>query len=87
MFLESADKRGIPHDEVLYAMAEGRLWDSWQEPRPPHGKTWLWIGPSRYGTLEVIAEVTAPRDITIFHVMPLRQSTADQVGYREEETP
>jgi len=31
--------------------------------------------------------MTPPRDLNIFHVMPLRQSTADKVGYTGEETP
>ncbi|MCL1899489.1 MAG: hypothetical protein FWG11_03030 [Promicromonosporaceae bacterium] len=84
-FTESAEKRGIPRDEVLFVISEGRLWQNWQDPRPPHGPAWLWIGPSRYGTLEVMAEVTPPRAIRVFHVMPLRQSTAVKVGYSEED--
>jgi hypothetical protein len=41
------------------------------------------IGPSRYGTLEVIAIVTPPADVHIFHVMPLRESTRKSVDYEE----
>jgi len=80
-FTPDAEKRGIPHDEVLYAMANGQFWDNWEEPRPPHGPTRLWIGPSRFGTLEVTAELKPPNTIKIFHVMPLRQTTSDQVNY------
>jgi len=86
-FSGDAEKRGIPHDEVFYAMLHGEFWDGWQDPRPPHGPTRLWIGPSRFGTLEIIAQITPPNDIWIFHVMPLRASTAEKVGYhgpREE---
>ena len=68
-------------------MTHGKSWERWEDERPPHGPTQLWIGPSRFGMLEVIAEVTPPRDINVFHVMPLRQSTAEKVGYTGEETP
>lgn len=84
-FSPDAEKRGIPRDEVFYAMMHGQFWDDWEDPRPPHGPTRLWVGPSRFGTLEVIAEITPPDGVWIFHVMPLRQSTADKVGYEEQE--
>jgi hypothetical protein len=47
----------------------------------------LFIGPSRQGTLEVIAIVTPPADVHIFHVMPLRESTRNSVSYKAGEQP
>jgi hypothetical protein len=44
----------------------------------------LFIGPSRYGTLEVIAIVTPPADVHIFHVMALRESTRKVSTTRKE---
>jgi len=82
-WLSSADKHGIPRDEVLYAMLNATMDREWPPARPgnsivPH----LYIGPSRFGTLEVLAEI-GPRDVVIFHAMPLRLSTQahiDQQG-------
>ena len=45
----------------------------------------LFIGPSRHGTLEVIAIVTPPADVHIFHVMALRESTRNSVNYEERD--
>jgi hypothetical protein len=39
----------------------------------------LFVGPSRFGTLEVLADVTPPADVWIFHVMRLRESTRKRV--------
>jgi len=51
--------------------------------RPPA----LYIGPSRYGTLEIlVVHDRARRELFIFHVMRLRISTALAVGYRGEGT-
>ena len=84
-FDPAADEHGIPHEETMWVMANGQWWDDWEEARPPFGPSRLWIGPSRFGTLEVMAELTPPRDIHVFHSMPLRQTTADKVGYKRED--
>lgn len=81
IFTESADEHDIPHDEVMYAMLHGARYEDWEDPRPPHEPATLWIGPSRFGTLEVIAEKIHPATLKVFHVMPLRQTTAIKVGY------
>ncbi|MEV7973998.1 hypothetical protein [Cellulomonas sp. NPDC089187] len=83
---ESAEKRGIPRDEVLYAIAHAHaMYEDFGEPRPPHQRSpRLYIGPSRYGTLEILVEITPPAEVLIFHVMPLRVSTSQAVGYQEE---
>lgn len=44
----------------------------------------LFIGPSRFGTLEVLAEVTPPDRVWIFHVMRLRESTGLAAGFQQE---
>jgi hypothetical protein len=86
---ESAAKHGIPREEALYAMshADG-MYPNFQPPRPGfHRAPTLFIGPSRYGTLEVIAIVTPPGEVFVFHVMALRDSTRNLVGYQEGERP
>jgi hypothetical protein len=83
IFRPSADEHDIPHDEALYAMLHGARFEDFEDPRPPHGPATLWIGPSRFGTLEVIAEVSPPRDLEVFHVMNLRPGTAEKVGYQQ----
>lgn len=82
----SAAKHGIPRDEALYAIAHAHGWyDDFGDPRPPHDAApRLYIGPSRFGTLEVLVEITPPADVRVFHVLPLRQSTAAAVGFQEE---
>lgn len=85
----AADKHQIPRDETLYALGEpymvvdpfGRSRSG--SSRPPV----LYIGPSRYGTLEILVlHDPAERGLFIFHVMRLRMSTALAVGYRGEGT-
>ena len=85
IFRASSDNHGIPHDESIYAMLHGARYESFEDPRPPHGEATLWIGPSRFGTLEVIAEVIPPSSVAVFHAMPLRESTAAKVGYNGKE--
>lgn len=82
----SADRHGIPHDEALYAIGHAHAWyDDFGDPRPGHDSApRLYIGPSRYGTLEVLVTITPPMDVRVFHVMALRGSTRQMVGYREE---
>lgn len=86
---DSADKHSIPREEALYAMSHAHaIYPDFQAPRggfkrPPT----LFIGPSRRGTLEVIAIVTPPSDVHIFHVMALRESTRNSVRYQEGQQP
>ncbi|MGC4176094.1 hypothetical protein [Demequina sp.] len=75
----SADKHGIPHDEALYSMAHAV--HVAQDVRSAGQSATLFIGPSRFGTLEVLAEITPPDGVMIFHVMRLRESTRTAVGY------
>lgn len=79
---DSAAKHRIPRDEALYAIAHAELFiESFGQPRRGDLAPSLFIGPSRYGTLEVLVVITPPRDIWVFHVMPLRASTARAAGY------
>jgi hypothetical protein len=79
---ESAAKHRIPRDEALYAIAHAELFiESFGQPRIGDQSPSLFIGPSRYGTLEVLAVITPPREIWVFHVMPLRETTAEAAGY------
>jgi hypothetical protein len=82
---ESADKHNVPRDEALYAMSHARaIFPNFQAARGGFNRSpTLFIGPSRYGTLEVIAIVTPPTDVHIFHVMALRESTRKSVDYEE----
>jgi len=86
---DSADRHGIPRNEALYAMSHAHaIYPDFQAPRGGFIRTpTLYVGPSRYGTLEVIAIVTPPADVHIFHVMALRESTRNAVGYQEGEQP
>jgi len=79
---DSSAKHGIPRDETLYAIAHAELFvESFGQPRWGDHTPSLFIGPSRFGTLEVLAVVEPPREIWVFHVMPLRESTARAAGY------
>jgi hypothetical protein len=49
------------------------------EPRAGMTAPTLFVGPSRFGTLEVLADVTPPADVWIFHAMRLRESTRKRV--------
>ena len=73
---ESAAKHDIGHDEPLFAITHALYVEQeFDEPRV-HGHVWptLFIGPSRLGgpLLEVMVEVTPPRDFVVFHVMVSR---------------
>ena len=35
--------------------------------------------------IEVLVAVTPPRELFVFHSMPLRQLTAERAGYQPEE--
>jgi hypothetical protein len=82
MWADSAAKHGIPHDEALYAIAHAEKFvESFGRPRVGGRAPSLFIGPSRHGTLEVLAIVTPPREVWVFHVMRLRESTARAAEY------
>lgn len=69
---DSADKHGIPHEDVLYAMANAEA--SAEIEGHPEETTIVYVGhphgqTSRY--LEVIAANRPPRELIIFHAMEL----------------
>lgn len=71
-FTDSADRHGIPREETLYAMLHAEV----TATVPGHaGETTLvYVGHPHGQTdryLEVIAAITPPRGVTIFHSMPL----------------
>ncbi|MBU2698853.1 MULTISPECIES: hypothetical protein [Pimelobacter] len=75
---DSADKHGVPRDEALYAvMNHHYLVPEFDEPRVGERRPDLYIGPASLGgpMLEVMLTRTPPRDLEIFHVMPLREKT------------
>src|ERR1035437_5937973 len=82
---ERTDKHNVPRDEALSAMSHAHaIFPNFQATRGGFNRSpTLFIGPSRYGTLEVIAIVTPPADVHIFHVMALRESTRKSVDYEE----
>lgn len=81
---DSAGKHAIPREEALYAMANAHLVvRAFGQPRVGPVPPTLFIGSSRFGTLEVLAVVTPPDGIWIFHVMRLRESTRTAAGYKE----
>ncbi|AXH37486.1 hypothetical protein DVJ78_18080 (plasmid) [Humibacter sp. BT305] len=80
-FSSSADKHGIDRADALLAirtrLVHVQKFDDARDggPRPD-----LFIGRASDGTmLEVMAVVTPPRDLFIFHLMPLRRKTWDRV--------
>ncbi len=82
----SADTHGLPHDEVLYAMTHATVERQWPPAREGHATVpRLYVGPSRFGTLEVLAEV-GDRSVLIFHAMRLRASTQTRLN-KEGGTP
>ncbi len=73
----SASKHGIDQADALHAVANALLHvPEFDEPRVPRGtKPHLFIGPPRQlggPLLEVMLEMTPPRDLFLFHVMPAR---------------
>lgn len=76
-FTTSAHKHGIDPDDALHAMLNYvyRLTE-FDEPRVPGGqRPDLFIGPTRdrSNLLEVLASITPPNGITVFHVMIARR--------------
>lgn len=84
----SADKHEIAHEDALHAIGNAYFVESdFDEPRlPGRVRPTLFIGPPRQLgglLLEVMAEVTPPRDVHIFHVMIARQKHLDRMGETE----
>ena len=82
---DSADKHGIAHEDALHAISNAHFVESeFDEPRiPGRVRPTLFIGPPRQlgaPLLEVMAEVSPPRDLHIFHVMIARQKHLDRMG-------
>jgi hypothetical protein len=83
---DSADRHGILHDEALYSMSHPHhVVTGFGQPRVGDVPPTLFIGPSRFGTLEVLAVIRPPGDVHIFHVMQLRESTRIVAGYEGEQ--
>ncbi len=81
---ESADKHGVEHDDALHAIANAYYVErEFDEPRVPgHVRPTLYIGPARQrggALLEVMVELSEPRGIHVFHVMPARQKHLDRM--------
>lgn len=85
----SAAKHGISAQDVALAMSVNLLMrvDDFDEPRVPGGKaSTLFIGLSAGGRmLEVLAVITAPADVFVFHAMVLRPEIAERAGFYLEE--
>ncbi|GGF14972.1 hypothetical protein GCM10011399_06100 [Subtercola lobariae] len=73
----SAAKHGVNQADALNAIELHVYWlRAFDEPRFEGGlRPDLWIGPNRSRTqlIEVLAEVTPPADLLIFHVMEARR--------------
>ena len=77
----SAAKHGIEQADAMNAIANYvyRV-PAFDEPRVPGGiRPDLFIGPNRDRTqlLEVMADITPPADIFVFHVMVARRKNLD----------
>ncbi|RFA13912.1 hypothetical protein B7R21_07575 [Subtercola boreus] len=77
----SAAKHGIHQADALNAIQQSLYWvPSFGESRVDGARRPdLWIGPNRDHTMiiEVMAELTPPADLFIFHVMEARRKTLD----------
>lgn len=74
---ESADKHGVAHEDALNAILNQIYHvEQFDEPRVESAvRPDLFIGPSRDRRmiLEVMAVITPPNDILVFHVMEARR--------------
>ncbi len=80
----SADKHGIEHEDALHAIGNAYYVErEFDEPRVPgRVRPTLFLGPPRQlggPLLEVMVEMTPPRDIHVFHVMQARQKHLDRI--------
>ena len=81
----SADKHGIDREDAIHAIANAVYVErEFDEPRVPgHARPWLFIGPPQQlggPLIEVMVEVTPPRDMVVFHVMTARQKHLDRMA-------
>jgi hypothetical protein len=84
----SADKHGVDREDALHAIQNAYYVErEFDEPRPPATvRPTLFIGPSRQlggALLEVMVEITPPRDLHIFHVMVARPKHLERM--KEEQ--
>lgn len=89
MWADSADKHGIDHEDALHAMMHAcYVEQEFDGPRPPaNRRPTLYIGPPRQlggPLLEVMAVLTPPRDVFVFHVMLARPKMLELM--REEQS-
>jgi hypothetical protein len=73
----SADKHGIDREDALHAIMNAYYVEAeFDEPRPPATvRPTLFIGPPRQlggALLEVMVEISPPRDLHVFPVMVAR---------------
>lgn len=84
----SASKHGADREDALNAILHQIYHvEQFDEPRvDPGTRPDLFIGPARDGLriLEVMAVITPPNDLLIFHVMEARQKILD-IAERETE--
>jgi hypothetical protein len=85
---ESADKHGIDHEDALHAIGHACYVEAeFDEPRTGgRVRPTLFIGPPRAlggPLLEVMVEVTPPRELHVFHVMLARPKHLDRMGETE----
>jgi hypothetical protein len=86
IWLDSADKHGIAHEDALHAMMNRYVYvPQYDDSRVKADvKPDLWVGPPQQlggPLIEVMAERKPPRDLEIFHVMqanPERRAMADE---------
>lgn len=81
---KSADKHGIAHEDALHAIGNAYyVEEEFDEPRIPGAlRPTLFIGPPRQlgaPLLEVMVEISPPRDFHVFHVMQARQKHLDRM--------
>jgi hypothetical protein len=71
----SADRHGIPHEDVIYAMRHATGHEEVQSPSArPGDKVFVYVGHPHAQTeryIEVIAVHRHPRQVIVFHAMEL----------------
>jgi hypothetical protein len=85
----SADKHGVVREQTLYAIGHAEhVVAEFDEPRVAGtARPTLYIGPAGRGgpLIEVLVVITPPRDVFVFHAMPLRQVIAERAGYHHRQ--
>ena len=81
----SAGKHGVTAEDILTVLTRP-VHRVDQFDRGPGGPTTLFIGLSCTGRmLEVLALITPPADVFVFHAMLLRPETAARAGFYDQE--